>query len=138
MFVALFMALAFSAGAFAQTVSFGLGDTELEAGLNSFNASAKVDLVGFQTEVSLAWGQPMPSIKIAFDRGLTAGEVYLAAALAKLSGKPLTVVLDLYAKNKSKGWGTLAKDLGIKPGSKEFKQLKDSISGSAQKLKKNK
>jgi len=48
------------------------------------------------------------------------------------------VVIDSYRKNKSKGWGALARDLGIKPGSKEFKALKDKIQASADKAKKKK
>ncbi len=48
------MALILGTGAFAQTISFGLGDADLDAGLNSLNASAQVNLAGFQAEVSLA------------------------------------------------------------------------------------
>ncbi len=64
--------------------------------------------------------------------------MYFAAALSKLSGKPISVVIDLYKSNKSKGWGALAKELGIKPGSKEFKLLKEKLSGSTAKLKSKK
>ncbi|HOD58960.1 MAG TPA: hypothetical protein PKL80_07405 [Rectinema sp.] len=122
----------------AQVVTFGLGDAELEAGLNELNVSAKVNVQGFQAEVSLAWGQPLASITVALSQGLTPGEVYLAAALAHFSNKPLPVVIELYQKNKQKGWGALAKELGIKPGSKEFKQLKEQLAGSNKKLKSKK
>ncbi|HQB07897.1 MAG TPA: hypothetical protein PK712_08550, partial [Rectinema sp.] len=60
----------------AQVVTFGLGDAELEAGLNELNVSAKVNVQGFQAEVSLAWGQPLASITVALSQGLTPGEVY--------------------------------------------------------------
>lgn len=136
--VALFMALILGTGVFAQTISFGLGDADLDAGLNSLNASAQVNLAGFQAEVSLAWGQPAASITLALSQGLSPAEVYFAAALSKLSGKPISVVIDLYKSNKSKGWGALAKELGIKPGSKEFKLLKEKLSGSTAKLKSKK
>lgn len=122
----------------AQVITFGLGDAELEAGLNELNISAKVNMQVFQTEVSMVWGQPTASITFALSQGLTPGEVYLAAALAHLSSKPLNIVVELYQKNKQKGWGALAKDLGIKPGSKEFKQLKEQLAGSSKKLKSQK
>jgi len=122
----------------AQSITFGLGDAELETSLNQLNVSAKVNMQGFQAEVSLVWGQPQASVTVALSQGLTPGEVYLAAALAHFSGKPLTVVVELYQKNKQKGWGALAKDLGIKPGSKEFKQLKEQLAGSEKKLKSKK
>lgn len=88
----------------AQVVTFGLGDAELEAGLNGFNVSAKVNVQGFQAEVSLAWGQPLASITVALSQGLTPGEVYLAAALAHFSNKPLPVVIELYQKRISRSW----------------------------------
>jgi hypothetical protein len=33
-------------------------------------------------------------------------------------------VVDVYKKNRGKGWGVIAKSLGIKPGSPEFHALK--------------
>ena len=49
----------------------------------------------------------------------------MAFKLSEMSGKPVPDVVDAYDKNKSKGWGALAKELGIKPGSKEFHALKN-------------
>jgi hypothetical protein len=34
-------------------------------------------------------------------------------------------VIEQYRSSKGKGWGVLAKSLGIKPGSKEFHALKN-------------
>ena len=137
--VLLLVALAFvSVPLMGQSISFGFGDPVLEANLNSIGASAKLDLPGFTAEVSLQWGIPAAQVQSALSQGLEAAEVYLAAGLAKISGKPLSVVIDSYRKNKSKGWGALARDLGIKPGSMEFKALKDKIQASADKAKKKK
>ena len=122
----------------AQTISFGLGDPALETNLNSIGGSAKVDTAGFEAEISLTWGQTAASVQMAMSQGLQPAEVYLAAALAKISGKPMTMVIELYKKNSNKGWGALAKELGIKPGSPEFKALKDKVSTSSDKLRKNK
>ena len=135
--VAFLFALALvSVPGLGQSISFGFGDPVLEANLNSIGASAKVDLPGFTAEVSLQWGIPAAQVQSALSQGLEAAEVYLAAGLASISGKPLAVVIDSYKKNRSKGWGALARDLGIKPGSKEFKALKDKAQGSADKAKK--
>jgi hypothetical protein len=122
----------------AQVISFGLGDATLETSLNDIGASAKVDMVSFQAEISLSWGQPSASVQLALNQGLQPAEVYLAAAFANISGKPLTAVVELYTRDKAKGWGALAKELGIKPGSKGFKTLKDKSTSSSSKLKKNK
>jgi len=122
----------------AQTIAFGFGDPVLEANLTDIGASAKIDLPGFQAEISLTWGIPKADIQVAMTAGLPPAEVYLASALAGISGKSLAIVVEMYKKDKDKGWGALAKELGIKPGSKEFKALKDKTSGSAEKAKKKK
>jgi hypothetical protein len=44
--------------------------------------------------------------------------------LSEMSGKPVRTVEERYRAGKGKGWGALAKSLGIKPGSKEFHALK--------------
>jgi hypothetical protein len=44
--------------------------------------------------------------------------------LGYMTKKPLNVVLQTYKKNTGKGWGNIAKQLGIKPGSPEFHALK--------------
>jgi len=49
-------------------------------------------------------------------------DVYYASVLSSASGKPISDVVGLY-KDK-KGWGAVAKELGIKSGSEEFHELK--------------
>jgi hypothetical protein len=41
-----------------------------------------------------------------------------------MSAKPTDYILEKYKSGKGRGWGVLAKSLGIKPGSKEFHALK--------------
>lgn len=45
--------------------------------------------------------------------------------MAEMSHKPPEKVIDVYKANKGKGWGVMAKNMGIKPGSAEFKALKN-------------
>lgn len=133
---ALFLLAALAAG--GQSLSFGFGDPVFEASLNDIGASAKLDLPGFTAEVTLQWGIPAAKVQTTLSQGLAPAEVYLAAGLASVSGKPIDLVVETYRKNKAKGWGAIAKDLGIKPGSKEFKALKDKSGSSAAKAKKKK
>ena len=46
-----------------------------------------------------------------------------------LSHRSWDEVLGEYKENNGKGWGVIAKNLGIKPGSREFHELKDDDSG---------
>ncbi len=122
----------------AQTLSFGLGDAELEASLNELNASAQVDLGGFTAEITLQWGVSSTQVSAALTQGLAPAEVFVAAFLAQTSQKPLDTVVVAYKKDKKAGWGALAKTLGIKPGSTAFKALKEKTRASASKGKKKK
>jgi hypothetical protein len=122
----------------AQSLSFGLGDSTFEASLNQIEAAAKVDLPGFTASVSLEWGLPEAQVKYAFSQGLGPAEVWLAAGLSSISQRSISVVVATYKRNKAQGWGALAKELGIKPGSKEFKALKDKAQAAADKAKKKK
>ena len=52
--------------------------------------------------------------------------------LGQMSRRPPETVLQTYQAHKGKGWGVIAKELGIKPGSREFHALKngDLVYGS--------
>jgi len=71
------------------------------------------------------------------------GEAYMVLRLGEMSRHPTDYVLQQYRSGKGKGWGALAKSLGIKPGSAEFHALKNGhdlygekdIGGGAQKGK---
>ncbi|WP_119717151.1 hypothetical protein [Cognatilysobacter tabacisoli] len=52
------------------------------------------------------------------------GDVYYACALASALGRPCRYVADYWERNHGKGWGVVAQELGIKPGSAEFHRLK--------------
>jgi hypothetical protein len=56
-----------------------------------------------------------------------------------MSGQPTEDVVRKYKSGKGQGWGALAKSLGIKPRSKEFKALKsgDDLYKNSQKSKDN-
>jgi hypothetical protein len=49
--------------------------------------------------------------------------------VGEVARQPQEVVLREYQANKGKGWGVIAKNLGIKPGSREFHELKKGVDG---------
>jgi hypothetical protein len=55
---------------------------------------------------------------------LSPADAYLALRLSVLIGKPIDYVIVRYNKHKKRGWGYIAKKLGIKPGSDGFYLLK--------------
>ncbi len=120
----------------AQSFSFSTGDASLDVTLSSINVQAQANLGPYTADLSVTFGVAQPQVQawMTVDQ-LQPAEVYLALELGKLSGKPPTAVVALYKQNKGKGWGAVAKALGIKPGSAAFKALKAHASEKDQKLK---
>jgi len=52
--------------------------------------------------------------------------VYMALEVGSITGKPVVEIANVYSVKKDKGWGVIAKELGIKPGSPEFHRLKNN------------
>ena len=118
-------------------INFRTGDASLEAELNIANTEAKRDLRTFKSNISVQYSVPIPRVESML-RIMKPGEVLLAIRISTVSRKPLDVVVQNYKVNKSKGWGYIAKQMGIKPGSPEFHALKGkSKKGSNAKPKGN-
>ena len=97
---------------FAQ-ITFQTGDVQLEADLNLLNTNAKKNMVTFR--LSLVNNHGATKVKIAEMEGLNMGpaDIFMAYQLANLSHKPIDVVVKSYKGNKKKGWGAIAKSMGI-------------------------
>ena len=122
--VILILALLFTIISNAQ-VLFNTGSAELDKDLNKINADAKLDFGAFKTTLALSYD--ISDIKIDYlsiSVKMEPAEVYLALELSKLSGRSIDQVVEVYEVNRDKGWGFMAKELGIKPGSPEFHTLK--------------
>ncbi len=134
----LFSILLIAAVSFAQgQTNFRTGDATLEAELNITNRDAQRNLSTFKSNVSIEFGIPKPRIE-GLLRIMQPAEVVLAIRISTVTRKPLDVVVQNYKVNKSKGWGYIAKQMGIKPGSPEFHALKGkSKKGSNAKPKGN-
>ena len=102
------------------------GDSEMDAFLHKVNNDAKTDASAFTNMVVTKFNIAKKDVeKLLVD--MVPGDVYMAAQVASVIGKPVTEVSVAYQKNKGKGWGAIAKEMGIKPGSPEFHALKKSM-----------
>jgi hypothetical protein len=97
---------------------------DLDVFISNLNAEARVDLGAFKARVSTTYGVPMAHVEAVFGSVQTPADAYMVFRVRELSGRPEAAVLDEYRADKGKGWGAMAKDLGIKPGSPEFHALK--------------
>ena len=96
----------------------------LEDFLASVNIQAKADLPGFSAKISTQFGVPLPNVQAVVQRVSEPADAFMIYQLGQMSGKQPDKVMDVYTTNKKKGWGAIAKELGIKPGSAEFHALK--------------
>lgn len=92
----------------------------------SFNIEAQQDLARFNKALQDRFDLAGDKIQDIIDRTASAADAYMSLRLGEMSRKPVDEVLKKYksGKQNGKGWGALAKSLGIKPGSQEFHALK--------------
>lgn len=122
-------------------ISFNTGNSEMDADLSNINLNAKLDFGAFITNLNLTYNISEKKIDyLSISVKMQPAEIYLALELTKLSGKSIDDVVEIYKVHKEKGWGYIAKQLGIKPGSPEFHKLKENVKnkGSKGKGKSNK
>lgn len=118
---------------------FKTGSIEFDTDLRTINAEAKADFGAFKAKLGGTYN--IEEKKIEEMHGslkMEPAEIYLALELGRQTGKPIDDVVEVYNENRGKGWGVIAKELGIKPGSAEFHALKKSAKGKAMKGKGNK
>ncbi|GAB5417968.1 MAG: hypothetical protein Crog4KO_14210 [Crocinitomicaceae bacterium] len=118
-----FIALLFFSTLSWSQIDFKTGDAALNIELNDINSEAKKDLESFKkkllVEHQISGEKAEKLLNI-----MEPAEVLLSGRLKDLLDISIDVVVQSYEKNKSKGWGAIAKDLGIKPGSPQFHALK--------------
>ena len=119
----LFFALLLCLTANAQ-FNFNSGSAELDKELNDINNSAKSDLSKYKSDLGNLFHVGVSEVEKVLSAVTEPAEAHLAFKISQITSKPVDQVLKSYSVNKDKGWGAIAKDLGIKPGSPEFHALK--------------
>lgn len=112
------------------------GDRALDSALETIAKEARTDPDGWVKTVSLRHAIPEADLRVARDtHRLEPADVFMASALAHLTGRPVLTVAETYRRNEGKGWGVVAREMGIRPGSPQFHELKKGARGSADRLK---
>ena len=96
----------------------------LDGFLSKLNAQAKSDLAGFSARISAQFGIPEAQVKVVIGTVQQPADAFMVFQLGQMAQQPTDRVMQVYQSGKGKGWGAMAKDLGIKPGSAEFHALK--------------
>lgn len=96
----------------------------LDGLLSKLNVQAKSDLSNFSARISAQFGIPEAQVKVVLSTVKEPADAFMVFQIGKMSGQTSDRVLDVYQKGQGRGWGALAKELGIRPGSPEFHALK--------------
>lgn len=92
--------------------------------LSRVNLQARADMNGFAVQVSAQFGVPEAQVRVVLGKTSSAADAFMIFQLGQWSRQPIDKVYSIYQKGKGRGWGALAQELGIKPGSPEFHALK--------------
>lgn len=125
---------------FAASTTVVAGDFDW---MRDFSIQAQADPSGFRARLATRFQIGDARISAVLSNVPDPADAYMVFRLGEMSHHPPEDVLRVYKANKGKGWGVLAKELGIKPGSPEFHALKrghdfDGGSSGGKKSKKNK
>ncbi len=101
-----------------------LAASDLNGFIGSLNVEAHADLGAFKVRLSTQFGVPVPKVEAIMASVATPGDAYMCFRVGQVASQPVEVVTKEYQAHKGQGWGVIAKNLGIKPGSKEFHALK--------------
>jgi hypothetical protein len=97
----------------------------LDSFLSNVNVQARADLPGFSLKVSTQFGVPVPRVEAVLGMVPTPADAFMVFQLGQMAHRPPETVVQTYQTHKGKGWGVIAKEIGIKPGSREFHALKN-------------
>ena len=97
---------------------------DLNSFLTSVNNQALTDVKHFNDKLSKQFGIPVPDIDAIVKSVPKPADAFMVLQLSQMANVEPAVVLQKYKRSQGKGWGVLAQELGIKPGSREFHALK--------------
>ncbi len=92
--------------------------------LNDLSIKAQADPSKFRTRLAVRFNLGDIQIKAVLSNVENPADAYIVLRLGEISRQPTDYVIAKHGSSKGKGWGALAKSLGIKPGSREFHALK--------------
>lgn len=116
-------------------IAFNTGNAQLDSDLNIINSKARADFGAFRADMKLSYNVTEKKIEyMSVDLGMAPGEIYLALEISKIAKISEDRVISIYHTDKSRGWGYIAKQAGIKPGSDEFHQLKNGARSKKEKV----
>ena len=92
--------------------------------IKDINIRAEADPSGFRARLAARFNIGDAQINVVLSNVERPADAYMIFRFREMSAKPTDYIIEKYRSEKGKGWGAIAKSLGIKPGSEEFHALK--------------
>ncbi len=109
---------------FFLVISVGSAFADLDGFLSGLNNQARTDRNEYGVRLSVQFGVPLPQVHSLLGRVQYPADAFMCLQLGRMTNMQPERVFQTYSSNRGKGWGVIAKELGIKPGSAEFHALK--------------
>ena len=97
---------------------------DLDDFVKNLSLEARADSSGFKYRLRSEFEVSGAKVDMVLSNVSDPADAYMVLRVGEVTGKTPKAVLDVYNANRGKGWGVIAKKLGIKPGSAEFRALK--------------
>lgn len=97
---------------------------DLEDFVKNLSLEAKADSSGFNYRLRSEFEVSGAKVDMVLSNVSDPADAFMVLRVGEVADKTPEAVLDVYKANRDKGWGFIAKQLGIKPGSAEFHALK--------------
>ncbi len=101
-----------------------LAHADLNSLLQNVNAQAQANVTLYHQNLSAQFGISTPRVEAIASRVSQPADAFMILQLGQMAHRDPEQVMQTYQRSKHKGWGAMAKELGIKPGSPEFHALK--------------
>ena len=92
--------------------------------MDSLNIKAEADSSGYRIELATRFRLGNTEIQAVIGNVDRPSDAYMLLLIGELTHRSLVEVFNVYHNHKKQGWGAMAKQLGIKPGSSAFHALK--------------
>lgn len=92
--------------------------------IEDLSVEAEADPSGFRGRLAARFKIGDAQVRAVISNVEKPADAYVVLRLGEMLGRPTEYVIPEYNSNRGKGWGALARSLGIKPGSREFHALK--------------
>lgn len=96
----------------------------LDTFLDNLNVQGTANRNGFVTSVSSHFGVPYSDVEMIVGTTGSLADAFMIFQLGRMTGLSRDRIMGVYGTKRGLGWGVMAQELGIKPGSEQFHALK--------------